>query len=370
MHNRAASSSGYRVLAARISVESATAQLSRHIPAAAIWLAAVGCAILSIAMPAFGQDPRNSASIAGLGSPLPESAIRTQSGQAPGYYRFTLGDIQVIALLDGTHPFHADELAVGAQPGEVDALLRKQYLASPFEGGINAFLVKTPDKLVLIDAGAGDLYGKNGGLLVGNIRAAGFTPDQVDEIFLTHLHQDHVGGVLLSGIPVFPNATIRLSKTEADFWLNPANKSKAPAFLGIMFDSAQKVLEPYLVAGRVKPFEEDGVGALIPGITAIATPGHTPGQVAYKIDSKGQTLLVWGDIVHMTPVQFPNPKIAIKYDLSEAAAITTRETIFAKAAARNWWIAAAHISFPGIGHVRAIGDREYAWVPVNYSLNR
>lgn len=321
-------------------------------------------------MPAFGRDPRDAASIAEPRTVLPEGAFPTQTGQAPGYYRFALGDIEVIALLDGTHPFHADELAVGAKPGEVDALLRKQYLASPFEGGINAFLVKTPNKLVLIDTGAGDLYGKDGGLLVGNIRAAGFTPDQVDEILLTHLHQDHVGGVLLSGVPVFPNATIRLSKTEADFWLNPANKAKAPAFLGIMFDNAQKVLRPYLAAGRVKPFQEDGAGALIPGITALATPGHTPGQVAYRIDSRGQTLLVWGDIVHMTPVQFPNPKIAIKYDLSAASAITTREAVFAKAAAGNCWIAAAHISFPGIGHVRAIGEREYAWVPVNYSLNR
>lgn len=106
----------------------------------------------------------------------------------------------MIALLDGTHPFHADGLAVGARPDGVDALLQKQYLASPFEGGINAFLVKTPNKLVLIGAGAGDLYGKGGGLLVGNIRAAGFTPDQVYEIFLIHLHQDHVGGVLLSSI--------------------------------------------------------------------------------------------------------------------------------------------------------------------------
>ncbi|PZQ48920.1 MAG: MBL fold metallo-hydrolase, partial [Phenylobacterium zucineum] len=126
--------------------------------------------------------------------------------QAPGFYRYSLGDYEVTALLDGTHGVDVDKLAVGAKPGEVERLLARSHMTSPVEGMINAFLINTGDKLILIDTGAGELYGKDGGLLLANLAAAGYRPDQIDEIYLTHLHRDHVGGVMLKGQAVFPRA--------------------------------------------------------------------------------------------------------------------------------------------------------------------
>jgi glyoxylase-like metal-dependent hydrolase (beta-lactamase superfamily II) len=298
----------------------------------------------------------------------PAIVTPTPPHQAPGFYRFELGEFEVIALLDGTHPFQATELAVGAKPGEMADLLRQQYLTSPVEGMINAFLVRTPGKLVLIDSGAGDLYGKDGGLLVRNLKAAGYDPSQIDEIYLTHLHRDHVGGLMHNGQVVFPRAIVRVSRTDADFWLNNANRAKVPAILGPMFDGAQQVLKPYIASGRFKPF--DGEAALTPGIRPIVAPGHTPGHRQYLVQSGGQTLLIWGDTVHVAPAQLPDPKIAMKYDTDPKAAITSREAAFDAAADQGWWVAGAHISFPGIGHVRRTGPDSFLWIPANYSLNR
>lgn len=288
--------------------------------------------------------------------------------QAPGYYRFELGDFEIIALLDGTHPFPAMELAVGAKPGEVADLLAQSFLTSPVEGGFSAFLVRMPGKLVLIDTGAGDLYGRDGGLLVANLRAAGIAPEQIDEIYLTHLHRDHVGGLLMGGKVVFPRAIVRVARTEADFWLNDANRSKVPAFLDSMFDGAEQCLKPYIAQGRFKPYAEGE--ALVPGITAIAAPGHTPGHHQYLVESRGKALLVWGDTVHVAPVQLPDPHVAMKYDTDPVAAVRSREAAFAAAADKGWWVAGAHLSFPGLGHVRRTAPGSYAWIPANYSLNR
>jgi len=288
--------------------------------------------------------------------------------QAPGFYRFELGRFEVVALLDGTHPFDAAGLAVGAKPDEVRSRLARQYLKSPVEGMINAFLVKTPEKIVLIDTGAGDLYGKEGGLLVSNLRAAGYDPAQIDEIYLTHLHRDHVGGLVRGGHVVFPRAIVRVSKADADFWLNDANRGKVPAILGPMFDGAEQVLRPYIATGRFKPYDDDA--KLTPGIRPIVAPGHTPGHRQYLVQSEGQTLLIWGDTVHVVPAQLPDPKIAMKYDTDAVLAIDSREKALNEAAAKGWWVAGAHISFPGIGHIQRTGRESFDWVPVNYSLNR
>jgi glyoxylase-like metal-dependent hydrolase (beta-lactamase superfamily II) len=221
--------------------------------------------------------------------------------QAPGFYRMRLGRFEITALLDGTHTFPIPTVMVRARPdgtpeplsqarpGETEALLAQEHLALPYEGSINAFLINTGNHLVLIDSGAGELYGACCGHLPANLRAAGYMPEQVDEVLLTHLHADHVGGISVAGRPIFPNAVIRMSRKDYDYWLDPAQEAKAPAFLHPMFEGARAVLKPYIDAGRVRPFE--GEGEVSPGITAIATPGHTPGHTSYRVTSDGNVLL-------------------------------------------------------------------------------
>jgi len=289
-----------------------------------------------------------------------------------------LGDCEITALLDGTHPFPAAEVLTKARadksagrsklftddPEQANALLSASDLKAPTEGSINAFLINTGSKLVLIDSGAGTLYGSCCGHLIENLRASGYQPEQVDEVLLTHLHADHVGGIAPGGIAAFPNAIIRSSKLDADYWLNDENERAAHDFLRPMFEGDKASLKPYILAGRYLPFE--GEQEMLPGIRAIPTPGHTPGHTSYMVESRGQKLLVWGDVVHVAPIQFPDPSVTVEYDTDENQAEADRERIFADAAKQRYWIGAAHISFPGLGHVGERTER-FMWIPGEYT---
>lgn len=134
-----------------------------------------------------------------------------KGGQAPGWYRMTLGKFEITALSDGTIQAPVDRLLHNIPPAREKALLERAYLKSPVETSVNGFLVNTGSKLVLIDAGAGGFYGPTLGKLVTNLKASGYAPEQVDEIYVTHLHNDHVGGITTAeSKAVFPNAVVRL----------------------------------------------------------------------------------------------------------------------------------------------------------------
>ena len=296
------------------------------------------------------------------------AAARPVGGQAPGYYRMHVGRFEVTALLDGTHPFPSDRVAIGTTNAKLEGMLRARFLPTRYEGMINAFLVNTGDRLVLIDTGAGELYGKEGGGLPAALRAAGYSTDEVDDIYITHLHEDHAGGLMADGKAVFPKAVVHVSARDADFWLDDAHQKEVNGLLRPFFPAIQKVLAPYIASHRLRPFS-DGAH-LLPGLRAVAAPGHTPGHSFYLLQDEGQSMLFWGDTVHIEPVQMADPNVAIRYDWDVPKAIATRKAIFARAAAEGWWVAGAHVSFPGIGHVSAKGHSGYAWVPANYTLNR
>nr|WP_229257350.1 MBL fold metallo-hydrolase [Duganella callida] len=284
--------------------------------------------------------------------------------QAPGYYRIQVGSFEVTALSDGTHVFPVDTVMTDISPQQALQDLAASELALPVQGSINAFLINTGSKLILIDSGAGALYGDCCGKLLSRLRAAGYQPEQVDEILITHLHKDHAGGIMAQGRAVFPNAVLRLSQAEADYWLTPANKATAPDFLASFFDAAQAAVAPYRAAGRFRPYA--AFGPLEAGIEALPAPGHTPGHAGYLISSGGQQLLVWGDIVHVAPIQLPHPAASVKYDSSAAAAQASRAALLQRAAGQHLTIAAAHIAFPGLGHIRR-HQGEYQWLPLNYN---
>ena len=283
--------------------------------------------------------------------------------QAPGWYRTMLGRFEITALSDGTHTFPVDTVMTGVTPAAVDAALANNDLHRPVQGSINAFLVNTGTQLVLIDTGAGALYGACCGKLLANLRAAGYRPEQVDVVLLTHLHKDHVGGVVADGKPAFPNAVVRAAGADADYWLSRDQRAAAPAFLTSFFDSAAASLAPYTAAGRFQPFAPGA--ALVPGIRAVAEPGHTPGHSGYLVEDGGQALLVWGDVVHVAAVQLDQVQATVKYDTSAPDARATRAGLLERAAREHLLVGAAHVAFPGLGHVRREGAG-FAWLPLNY----
>nr|WP_228893261.1 MBL fold metallo-hydrolase [Pseudoduganella aquatica] len=300
-----------------------------------------------------------------LAPPAQAGAPQVRS-QAPGYYRMMLGDFEITVLSDGTHAFPIDTVMNNITPAQIGRGLDDAGLAQPLQGSISAFLINTGSRLILVDAGAGALYGDCCGKLLEHLRAAGYKPEQVDTVLLTHLHKDHAGGVMRQGAAAFPNAVLRMAQGEAHYWLSASAQAAAPEFLRSFFDSARAAVAPYQAAGRFQPYA--AFGQLEPGVRALPAPGHTPGHAAYLVESRGRQLLVWGDIVHVAPLQFPHPEATVKYDSDAADAQRQRRALLDMAASQRMVVGAAHIAFPGLGRIGAPGGASpgYRWLPVNY----
>lgn len=295
-------------------------------------------------------------------SPVSAAAPMVKT-QAPGFYRIMLGDFEITVLNDGTVDLPVDKL-LSEPAAQTDAILKKSYLSSPLEVSDNAFLINTGSRLVLVDTGAGTLFGPTLGNLVANLRAAGYRPEQVDDILLTHMHPDHVGGLFANGQRVFANAIVHADKHEADYWLSKANMAKASADSKGFFQGAIASVQPYVDAGKFQPF--DGNSEIVPGVSSVASPGHTVGHTAYLVESKGQDLLLVGDVIHVESVQFNDPSVTIGFDTDAKEAAGSRAKVFTRAYQDGALIGAAHLSFPGLGHVRAKGSA-WQWIPVNYT---
>lgn len=302
----------------------------------------------------------SSASAEPLASAAPPGVVL----QTPGAYRFMVGDVRVTALSDGTVPIDLHALLRGTTPANIDAALGRSFLANPVEASINAFLVEIGTRRVLVDTGAGDLFGPgNGGKLVEALKAAGTDPAEIDDILITHVHTDHSGGLVREGRMIFTKAIVHAGKADIDFFLDPANGVKT-GYEARYFVEAGKTLRPYVDAGRVKAF--DGRARILPEITAEEHPGHTPGSAFYTLESRGERIVFVGDIVHVGAVQLEDPAITISFDLDQAKAAQVRQTAFAGFAKSRTLIAAPHLPFPGVGHIRRRAPG-YEFVPVAYT---
>jgi glyoxylase-like metal-dependent hydrolase (beta-lactamase superfamily II) len=304
------------------------------------------------------------AALAMLAVPAAQAAAPAAKTQAPGYYRMPLGAFEITTVLDGALFLDPLRLLTNTKPEHVQAMLAKDFLETPVETSVNTFLINTGSKLVLVDTGAGSLFGATVGRFLTNLVAAGYTPDQVDDVLITHMHGDHIGGLSVNGKRVFPNAVVHADQHDVDYWLNKAKMDAAPAAAKGGFQGAMAAIQPYIDAKKFQPFEAGS--AVVPGVSSIAAHGHTPGHTVYVVESNGQKLVLWGDLLHVAAVQFAEPAVTIRFDSDSKAAAAARAKALEDAASNGYLVGIAHVSFPGLGHIRKEGSG-YVWVPVNYS---
>jgi glyoxylase-like metal-dependent hydrolase (beta-lactamase superfamily II) len=284
--------------------------------------------------------------------------------QMPAVYRFSIGDVQVTALSDGSVPLDLHALLRGASQAEVDAMLARSFLTNPMEVSINAFLLEFDGRRVLVDTGAGDLFGPgNGGRLPEALALAGVSPDQITDILISHIHADHSGGLVRGGKIMFPNATVHVGRPDLEFFLDKAN-AKRTGYEIHHFDQGTAMLKPYVDAGKVRAFDRSG--EILPGITAELRPGHTPGTAFFTLSNRGSNLVFIGDTIHAAPVQFPRPDVTITFDQNQPKARAVRERAFSEFASARTLVAAPHLPFPGVGHI-ARDSTNYRWVPIEYA---
>lgn len=284
--------------------------------------------------------------------------------QAPGFYRVMVGEVEVTALLDAHDPWpeSVDVLFPSLSP-EQKTQLRKTTLLQP-QGDFStlAFVVNTGKKLILIDAGgrgADAGYGK----LFPNLEAAGYRPEQVDDVYITHMHPDHVYGLSEGDQRLFPNAVVHADAHELPQWQAAADKGNKTA------QAIVAKIKPYLAAQRFKTF--DGDTRFSPEFKAVASYGHSEGHSFYVVESQGQSLRFWGDFVVNDKVQFELPDIAPPSEKDVAHGVAQRRQEFSEAARSGTLIAGAHFAFPGIGRVRDLSGgkgEKFIWVPVDYAL--
>ena len=302
-----------------------------------------------------------------LAAESPQS-VKAANIQVPGYYRMALGkDITVTAFYDG--PVYLKPSVLKNTSGlDLESMMKAMSVPITKDGvqtSVNAYLVQQNGRIDLIDSGAAKCFGDSLGNLVSNIKASGISPNDVDSIIVTHMHPDHAcGATNPDGTAAFPNAEFVVPRKDADYWLSESIAKTVPENDRSFFDAARRAVAPYKASGRFRTFEKGESPA--PGIESIDEAGHSPGMTGYLIGSSDKRLLVWGDVIHSHAVQFKHPEIAVVFDHDPKAAIATRMRILNDAVQGKLWIAAAHLPFPGIGHVVTDG-KAYRWIPVEYS---
>jgi glyoxylase-like metal-dependent hydrolase (beta-lactamase superfamily II) len=281
-----------------------------------------------------------------------------QGQQVAAVYRTKIGEVGV-SPLDGYLDLELSLLAA-ADPKDAARLLQRSFIPTgPYRASVNAYVINTGTRLLLVDAGGGTSFAPTLGWLPDNLKAGGLDPADVDAVLLTHIHPDHSNGLLdASGGKAFPNADLFVSAAEYDVWTDGAHAAAAPAAMKPFFEMAKRVLRPY--GSRLHRADGDDVG--VPGLRRLLATGHTPGHCAYAISSGSEQLLISGDIVHIGPLQFARPDWTIAFDVDQPKAAATRKRLLDMAAVERLLIAGMHLPFPGFGYVdRAVEG--FAFVP-------
>ena len=293
-----------------------------------------------------------------------QAAQPAAANQAPGFYRFTVGDLQVTAINDGVAFRTLDGFIKNAPDADVKQALAAAFLPSdkmtiPF----TTLVVNTGSKLVLLDSGNGDLGAPTSGTWMANFKAAGFDPAQVDTILISHFHGDHINGLRLKdGSAVFVKAEIMVPAAEWAFWMDDAKMAAAPDGLKPAFQNVRRVFGP--IAKDVARF--DWGKEPVTGITTIAAPGHTPGHTAFAIASGNGKLMAMSDTTNNPALFARHPEWSAVFDMDGPEAVATRRKMLDMAAADRMQVSFYHASFPATGFIAKDGAA-YQMVPMSWS---
>jgi glyoxylase-like metal-dependent hydrolase (beta-lactamase superfamily II) len=315
-----------------------------------------------------GAAAITAASVTGSAAPRVAHAKAPLSGnQAPGYYRFKIGDIEVTAITDGVwmpdvgpnffRNFSVDE----AKKALSDQFQRTDKLVVP----ITALMVNNGSKLTLIDACTGGMFTPTSANFMNNLTAAGFDPKQVDTIIVSHFHGDHINGIRpKDGQLVFPNAEIKVPEPEWAHWMDDGKMASTPEAARGNFNNSRRVFGPNAKdITRFEPGKE-----VETGITSIAAPGHTPGHCAFAISSGNQTMMTIVDATNIPHLFVRHPEWQVSFDMDGAMAVETRKRLLDRAAADKMLVAGYHWPFPSAGHITKEGSgyrlHPVAWNPI------
>ena len=286
--------------------------------------------------------------------------------QTPGWRSVMIGDARVTMILDGIrvgegpHPTFGENQSAEA----VATLMRDNFLPeSRFATGFTPVVVEIGEERVLFDTGNGAGGRENGlGQLIVRLAEAGYAPEDIDIVVLTHLHGDHIGGLLEEGKPAFPKARYIAGRVEYDFWTSDAARNGPAA-------GNAKMVDQNVVPLRDKmTFVAEGE-KIVPGITAHEAFGHTPGHLVFTVESGGKTLWLTADTANHFVASLQKPDWEVKYDMDKQAAAAMRHQVFDKIAADKAPFIGYHMPFPGIGYAEKIDGGGYRFVPLTYQLD-